>query len=266
MELSGYDAGIVLADVSARGVAEAIAWTGYVNCGQACVATKRLYVVGQDPEPWVAALAAAARRLRIGDPDRDEIDLGPMIRESARARFLSQIQGACGAGAVCVAGGVAADGAGWFVEPTVLHARSAEAERALEGVFGPVILVRGVATLDEAIGAANASSFGLAGSIWTRDKRKAMAVASRLQVGMVTINDGVLPSAHARSPFGGMKASGFGRVHGPEGLHEVTQPQVVFKRGLGGLRPQVYPYTGMSRSLVEIYLRLFHGVVGSRKR
>ena len=112
-------------------------------------------------------------------------------------------------------------GPGWFYAPTVLQAETAEAETALEGAFGPVVLIRGVADVDAAIAAANSSTFALGASVWTRNSNAAHHLARRLQAGMVSINDAVTPTAHAGAPFGGCKASGFGRAHGGAGAPRV---------------------------------------------
>ena len=256
-ELAGFDAASVLPDAPFDSTARALAWGAFVACGQACVAVKRVLVVG-DPRPWADALADQARRLRIGDPRCAEVDLGPMISETARERFQGKIQATVAAGASIVAGGEAVAGPGWFYRPTVLMADSAAAEEALAGVFGPVVLVRGFADADAAVTAANASRYGLAASVWSRDRRSAEALARRLQAGSVSVNDAVTPTAHASAPFGGTKASGFGRTHGRAGLREFTQTQVLFTRRPGGFRPQLFPYSTFVPRFLAIYRRLFH--------
>jgi acyl-CoA reductase-like NAD-dependent aldehyde dehydrogenase len=139
-------------------------------------------------------------------------------------------------------------------------AHSPEPEDALAGVFGPAVVVRGVADPQAAVDAVNRSPFALAASIWTSDRRRARDLAPRLQAGMVTINDAVTPTAHASAPFGGAKASGFGRTKGPVGLLEFAQPRVVFDRSVGGFRPQLFPYgsTSMLERFFRVYRLLFH--------
>ncbi len=256
-ELSGFDAAIVLPDASLDKTADALAWAAFVGTGQTCIAVKRVYVVG-DPIPWADALARRARALRVGDPSRDDIDIGPMISESARGRFDATIRSAEAAGARLLAGGRPLDGPGWFYAPTVLQAHDAEPEGQLAGCFGPVVLVRGVASGDEAVAAVNASPFGLAGSVWGRDRREARRLAERLEVGMISINDAVAPSAHSSAPFGGFKSSGFGRTKGGLGLREFARPQTFTARDPGGLRPQVFPYSGRLARLLGPYIRWMH--------
>ena len=111
-----------------------------------------------------------------------------------------------------------------------------------------------------AIAAANGSSFALGASVWGKDRKAATAVARRLAAGMVSVNEAVTPTAHAGLPFGGCKASGFGRTHGAIGLREFAQPQAVFERAAGGFRPQLFPYTGAPtvERILSLYCRLFH--------
>jgi acyl-CoA reductase-like NAD-dependent aldehyde dehydrogenase len=229
------------------------------------VAVKRLYVVG-DACPWAEALAERARNLRVGDPATGTVDLGPMISEAARDRLDAMVKATVAAGARIVHGGAPLEGPGWFYRPTVLLAETAEPEAALAGAFGPVVLVRGVRDADAAIYAANASPFGLAASVWGRDLRAARALARRLDAGMVAVNDAVTPSAHASAPFGGMKASGFGRTRGLLGLREFTQPQALQVRSPGGFRPQLFPYSDRLERILHVYRGLFHPRSRPRRR
>jgi acyl-CoA reductase-like NAD-dependent aldehyde dehydrogenase len=256
-ELSGFDPAIVLPGAPREATVRALTWGAFVGSGQACVAVKRVYVVG-DAVPWAEALAAAARGLRVGNPAAGPVDCGPMISESARARFHRTLQATIDAGAQPLAGGTLLPGPGWFYPPTVLLADSPAPESVLAGAFGPVVLVRGVASVDAAVAAANASPFGLAASVWGRDLRAARAVARRLEAGMVTVNEAVTPSAHAAAPFGGIKASGFGRTRGAFGLAEFTVPQTLQARRPGGFRPHIFPYTDRIERLLALYRRVFH--------
>jgi acyl-CoA reductase-like NAD-dependent aldehyde dehydrogenase len=256
-ELSGFDAAVVLPDAPLDATARPLAWGAFVGAGQTCVAVKRAYVVGE-PRPLADALAGVARGLRVGNPASAGVDVGPLITEPARERFDRMIRAAIAAGAEPLAGGRPRPGPGWFYEPTVLLARDAAPEAELAGAFGPVVIVRGVRDVEEAVLAANASPFGLAASVWGRDRRLARGVAERLEAGMVAINDAVSPSASAACPFGGVKASGSGRTRGAAGLLEFTQPRTIFSRRPGGLRPQVFPYSTKILGLLAFYRRLFH--------
>lgn len=256
-ELSGFDPAIILPDAQIDSVARPLAWGAFVGSGQICIAVKRVYVVG-DPAPWADRLAEIAQSLRIGDPSEGEVDLGPMIHPAARDRFDRTIREAESAGARVLSGGRPIGGPGAFYPPTVLISDDDRAERVLAGCFGPVVIVRGVPDAESAIAAANASPFGLSASVWGRSKSAARRVADHLQAGMVAINDAVTPSASASAPFGGVKASGYGRVRGVLGLREFADPQVVQARGAGGYRPQVFPYNDRILKMMAFYRRLFH--------
>lgn len=259
VELSGFDPAIVLPDAPLNETAKAIVWAAMVGCGQTCVAVKRVYVVG-DPEPWIATFAELVRGLKVGDPASPGTDIGPLISDPARERFEGFIQAAVEAGARIVTGGERLERPGSFHAPTLLAADSPEPERALEGVFGPVLLVRGVGDTGEAIAAANSATMALAASVWGRDRRAARQVADRIQAGMVCVNEAVTPAAAAAAPFGGFKASGYGRTHGELGLREFVAPQVTFERGAGGFRPQLFPYGdgALVDKFLKLYRRIFH--------
>jgi acyl-CoA reductase-like NAD-dependent aldehyde dehydrogenase len=258
-ELSGFDPAIILPDAPRRSTVRALTWAAFVGCGQTCVAVKRIYVVG-DADPWAEAFAAQARDLKVGDPAESDCDVGPMITSAARDRFDRMIQEAVRAGARVLAGGTTLAGPGWFYAPTVLEAETPEPEAALAGTFGPVVLVRGVPDANAAVEAANSSSFGLGASVWGRRRGAARAVARRLQAGVVSVNEAVTPTAHAAAPFGGCKASGYGRTHGAFGLREFACPQVLFDRRPGGFRPQLFPYSrsGTMERFLAFYCGMFH--------
>ena len=261
VELAGFDAAVVLPDAPADPTVRALAWASFVGAGQTCVAVKRVIAVG-DPAPWAEALATAARALRVGDPAGGSVDVGPMIHDAARDRFHATVEAAREAGGVVLAGGEPVPGRGAFYRPTVIlagDAATADAvESSLAGCFGPVALVRGAVDDASAVAIANAGPFGLAASVWGRDRRRASAVADRLQAGSVAINEAVTPSAHAAAPFGGCKASGFGRVRGAAGLRELAQTKVIHDRRPGGFRPHLFPYSPRMLKIMRIYRRLFH--------
>jgi acyl-CoA reductase-like NAD-dependent aldehyde dehydrogenase len=258
-ELSGFDPAVILPDAPLESTVRALTWGAFVGCGQTCVSVKRAYVVG-DPRPWAEAFALRARSLKVGNPTRAEVDIGPMITESARLRFDGLIKASVRAGARVLAGGEGIPGLGWYYAPTVLLAEDAEAEAALAGAFGPVLLVRSVADAEAAVAAANSGQFALGASVWGRNRKVARAVASQIEAGTVCINEAVTPTAHAGAPFGGRKASGYGRTHGVIGLREFTQPQAVFERRPGGFRPQLFPYAGGAtvERFLSVYRRLCH--------
>jgi len=257
-ELSGFDPAVVLPDAPLTPTARALTWGAFLGAGQTCIAVKRVYVVG-DARPWAEAIAAHARALRVGDPAGDDVDVGPLISGPGRDRFHAQVVAAVDAGAEVLAGGLPVDGPGWFYAPTVLLADHAGPEAALAGCFGPMTVVRGVPSVDDAVRAANGSEYGLAASVWGQDVRAATAVAARLDAGVVTVNEAVAPTLHASAPFGGVTASGHGRTRGPLGLREFTRTQVIFPLAAGGFRPHYFPYGGTAvDTFLGLYRRLFH--------
>ena len=256
-ELSGFDPAILLPDAALDATAPPLAWGAFVGSGQTCIAVKRVYVVG-DAAPWAGRLAEIAQSLCVGDPSDPEVDVGPMIGLAARDRFDRTIHEAKSAGARILSGGRPIGEAGAFYPPTVLISDDDRAEQILAGCFGPVVIVRGVPDVESAIVAANAGPFGLSASVWGRNRRAARRVADRLQAGMVAINDAVTPSASASAPFGGVKASGFGRVRGVLGLREFTAPQVVQVRSPRAYRPQIFPYSDRVLKMMRLYRNLFH--------
>ena len=259
-ELSGFDAAVVLPDAPDGPTMAALRWSAFVGAGQTCVAVKRVYVVARPAREWAARFASMAETLRIGDPASGAVDIGPLISERARARFHEQVRAAIDAGAERLAGAETISGPGWFYRPTVLLAPPDidGPERALEGCFGPIVVVREMPDPDAAVAAVNASRFGLSASVWGRDRRTARAVADRLDVGMVGVNEAVTFFALASSPAGGVKASGFGRVHGPEGLRELTATRTVVGRSIRAPRPQVFPYSSWLAQLLRGYRFMSH--------
>lgn len=256
-ELSGFDPAIVVDFGSAEKDLRALTWAAFVGAGQTCVAVKRIYAVGPSVREFAVNLAESACKLRVGDPS-GEVDVGPMISESARERFHARIQEAIAAGAQLLCGGEPIAGPGWFYRPTVLYTKREAAVRSLAGVFGPVVIVRKCESEEYAIRMANGTMFGLAASVWCSDMRRARTIASRLNAGTVAINDAVTPTGLASAPFGGVKGSGFGRVRGILGLREFASPQVIHSRSPGGFRPHLFPYSARFLKILGFYRSLFH--------
>lgn len=259
-ELSGFDAAVVLPDAPDSPTMASLRWSAFLGAGQACMSVKRVFLVGRPAQPWAEAFGRLADGLRLGDPGRPGVDVGPMISEGARDGFHARVQAAIDSGARPIAGGEPVDGPGWFYRPTVLLAEGGDdaPERALEGCFGPVVIVRSVRDDLEAASAVNSSRFGLSASVWGGDRRRARGLASRLDVGVVGINEATSFFALASAPAGGVKASGFGRVHGAEGLREMTAPKTIVSRSIRSPRPQVFPYSGRLERLLKVYRRMFH--------
>lgn len=231
VELGGKTPVLVFDDVPVEVSARGVAFGGFIGAGQTCIAGTRVLVQENIYEDFVAALASNADLIRIGDPSLAATQLGPVISEQARERILGYVQTGLSEGARLAAGGSAVDVAGfegYFVAPTVLADVTNQMRVAREEIFGPVLVVIPFTTEDDAVLIANDSQFGLGSSIWTRDVARAHRVASKLEHGIVWVND------HHRldpsSPWGGVRDSGHGREGGWESFHDFTHVRSVTVR------------------------------------
>jgi acyl-CoA reductase-like NAD-dependent aldehyde dehydrogenase len=224
LELGGNDAAIVLGDVDVKGVAPKLFEAAFVNSGQVCLAIKRLYVHESIYDQMCAELASLAEASIVGDGLQQGVTIGPLQNKTQFSRVLSLIDDASQTGQI-IAGGARADGKGYFIRPTIVRDIKEGARLVDEEQFGPVLPVIKFSTADEAIARANASPFGLGGSIWSSDEEGAYALASKLEAGTVWINTHMAMTPNV--PFGGSKQSGFGVEFGEEGLAEFTQITIV---------------------------------------
>jgi succinate-semialdehyde dehydrogenase/glutarate-semialdehyde dehydrogenase len=208
---------IICDDADLKAAASAAAMGRFYNCGQACLAIKRLYVFESVADEVIEAVAAKAKRLRVGIGSDPDSQLGPLHTEGQRAELERQI---AQSGGEILAGGKRPEGKdferGWFMEATVLTDVPEDSRMLTEEVFGPALPIVIVKDLDEAIAKSNASMYGLGSSIWTKDLAKARRAAEQLEAGYTWIND--IQVAYDQLPFGGTKQSGFGKEHGIEGL------------------------------------------------
>ncbi|SNC71836.1 succinate-semialdehyde dehydrogenase / glutarate-semialdehyde dehydrogenase [Kytococcus aerolatus] len=225
LELGGSDAMIVLDDADMVEVAETVGRARMSNCGQACNSPKRILVPDDRVEEFTRALTAAVEAQTVGDPLADGTDIGPLSSFEARDGLLEQVQDAIDHGATVHTGGRAGEGEGAFVEPTVLTGVTPEMRAWSEELFGPVAMVFGYGSVDEAVELANSSAYGLSGSVWTSDPERGQEVAGRLDVGMAYVNEHgtTMPAL----PFGGVKRSGFGRELAEFGVSEFANHQLV---------------------------------------
>jgi aldehyde dehydrogenase (NAD+) len=214
------------ADVAAavRGAQNAI----FYGKGEVCAAGSRLLVERKVHDQVVEQLAARAKKLVPGDPFDKTTRLGAVVSKRQQNKVLGYIEQGKSEGAALVAGGRAAtvNGRGWFVEATVFDAVTPEMTIAREEIFGPVLAVLAFDELEEAIALANQSKYGLAAGIWTRDVSKAHQVARAIKAGTVWVNTYNLYDSAA--PFGGYKASGFGRDLGREALDGYLETKTVW--------------------------------------
>jgi acyl-CoA reductase-like NAD-dependent aldehyde dehydrogenase len=192
----------------------------FFNCGQACLAVKRLYLFDSIADHFLDRLLAKVGRLKLGPGTAEGVLLGPLHTERGRNVISEQVEDAIASGAKLLCGGRRPEGElfakGFFYEPTVLLDPAAQARVATEEVFGPVLPVWRVGDLDEAIDLANRSPFGLGSSIWTRDLERSSRAARELVAGYTWVNSP--QKIYDELPFGGLKKSGFGKEHGIEAL------------------------------------------------
>lgn len=225
LELGGKSALILRADADLPSAI--MAGMGYLtHCGQGCALQTRHLVHNSIRKAYVEALAGAHQMMKIGDPSDPSVTLGPLIRESQRARVEHYVAEGLKGGARLVTGGARPKGLerGFFYEPTLFDDVDNASVLAQEEVFGPVGAVIGFDTDEEAIEMANASPFGLSGGIFSADLGAAFDMACAIRTGGISINGGgAAPGSPIMAPFGGYKRSGIGREWGDEGLNAFTE-------------------------------------------
>ncbi|GAB3596943.1 NAD-dependent succinate-semialdehyde dehydrogenase [Microbacterium tumbae] len=227
LELGGIDPMVVLSSDDIAQVARD-AWDFRVyNGGQVCNGNKRMIVMDDLHDAFVAELKAQAEGLIPGDPlDMPERGFGPLSSRGAAEKVHEQVQRAVAEGATLVVGGVLSDDGSAYYSPAVLTGVSRESSVFQEEIFGPVALVVRVSSDEEALDVANDSAFGLGGSVFSSDEARAKRLAARLDVGMTHVN--VIAAEAAELPFGGVKRSGFGREMGPLGMDEFVNRRFSF--------------------------------------
>ena len=232
LELGGSDPMIICADADVDAAISAASMGRFFNCGQACLAIKRVYADEAIVDRVAAGVARKAAKLVVGPGDRKGTQIGPMHSAEGRRMIAAQLDDAVSSGGEVIAGGGAPEGeeyaAGWFHQPTVVYEPSHDSRVSTEETFGPVLPVWRVSGLDEAIARANASPFGLGSSVWTTDLAAAMTAAERIDAGYTWIN--AATKVYDELPFGGVKQSGYGKEHGSEALAYYTDQKSVVIR------------------------------------
>ena len=225
MELGGSDAFIVLEDADMKHTLKWAVWGRMYNGGQTCCAAKRFIVVESRADEFLEGFSSALSALKAGDPLDEKTTLGPLSTESALQQLLEQVDHAVAKGAKVMMGGKRIKREGSYMEPTILTNIKPENPAFRDEFFGPVALFFRVKDEDEAIALANDSDFGLGGSVFTKDIARGKRVASRVDTGMMFINN--ISWSDAELPFGGIKDSGYGRELGDMGIQEFVNKKLV---------------------------------------
>jgi acyl-CoA reductase-like NAD-dependent aldehyde dehydrogenase len=229
LELGGSDPMIICDDADLDAAASAASMGRFYNCGQACLAIKRVYVFESVAEEVIEQVTAKARRLKVGRGDVKGSQMGPLHTAAQRDEVDSQVRRTLDAGGALATGGGPPDDPdladGFFYMPTVVVDPPHDSPMATEEVFGPALPIWRVSDLDEAIERANASQFGLGSSVWTRDLGRAREAAERIEAGYTWINSRT--KVYDELPFGGWKSSGYGKEHGEEAFDYYTETKSV---------------------------------------
>jgi acyl-CoA reductase-like NAD-dependent aldehyde dehydrogenase len=273
LELGGKSPMLVLADADLPRAAHAAVWSGFAHSGQVCIRTERVLVEEPVADRFIELCAAEIGKLRqgpaapgprAGADTAKEVDVGAITFPPQIERALAHIQDAVAKGARVVTGGARrADlGSGDFFAPTLLADATADMAVMREETFGPVLPVMRVADAEAGLRAANDSPLGLSGSVWSRDVARARGLARRLVAGSVCVNDVLVNYLCVEAPLGGVKGSGLGTRHGPEGLRQFCRVETVVEDHplFGFLSPLIarrltFPYRSRMLRLLRWLMR-----------
>lgn len=256
LELGGKDAAIVREDANLDRAIPGIVWGAFTNAGQVCASIERVYVARSIAQPFSERLIQEIRKLKLKE------EVGAITLPSHIQTYERLLEDAVRQGAKILTGGMAGQKEkGSYFQPTALINVSQRMAIMREETFGPILPIMMVDSDEEAVRLTNDSLFGLGASIWTRDVRKGIAMAKKIQAGTVTINDSIFTAGLAETPWGGVKQSGIGRVHSDIGLKEFVQPKHINYERFSVKPFWWFPYTANS---YETALS-FAGVVGAPK-
>ncbi|MHB1785033.1 MAG: aldehyde dehydrogenase family protein [Acidimicrobiales bacterium] len=232
LELGGKDPMIVCSDADLDRAAAGAVWGAFQNAGQTCMSVERVYVVGAAHEEFVDRVVARTARVRQGAGARN--DIGSMTFPPQVAIVERHVADAVAKGARVLAGGQRPKGRpGLWYPPTVLVDVDHTMDVMRDETFGPVLPIMRVADDAEALRLANDSAYGLSASVWSASRTRAGELAARLEAGSVCINDCLISYAVPALPFGGVKSSGFGRIHGPDGLRRLSNAKALLSDRVG---------------------------------
>ncbi|HEX2743126.1 MAG TPA: aldehyde dehydrogenase [Streptosporangiaceae bacterium] len=234
LELGGKSANIVFPDADLAAAANGLVAGIFAAAGQTCMAGSRGLVHEDVYDEILERVAERAARIVMGDPRQPETEMGPICFPGQLQKIQKFVQEARDSGARIVTGGDDRDLGGLFFAPTIIADVTNDAAVCQEEIFGPVLSMLRFSGEEEAVALANDSRYGLAAGLWTRDIQRAFRMTKRLRVGTVWVN--AYRTVNFTMPFGGVKASGFGRENGIEGLHEYLRDKAVWIETTGGTR------------------------------
>ena len=255
LECGGKDAMIVAADADLDAAAEACVWGGLTNAGQTCVGIERVYVADRVYDEFLGRVVARAAKLTVGEDGA--ADIGPITMPSQIDIIRRHIEDALTRGGRAVLGGAEAVQPP-FVSPTILVDVPEDAAAVQEETFGPTLTIARVANAEEAVERANGTGYGLGGAIFS--KSRGLELARGVRSGMTSVNSALTFAGMPSLPFGGVGGSGFGRIHGEDGLREFTRPKAIVKRR----GPTLLPLTTFDRTQKSMMqalklVKLIHG-------
>jgi betaine-aldehyde dehydrogenase len=226
LELGGKSPNIIFADADWQRAAETSPMSVFANTGQDCCARSRVFVQREIFEPFVARFVAATGKLVVGDPSRPETQLGPLVSASQRQTVEEYLSDARANNTRVPCGGQRLHSKGYFLQPTVLVEVDKASRCWREEIFGPVVCITPFDDEAQMIRDVNDSPYGLSGSLWTNDLRRALRVARSVESGVLSINSH--SSVHVEAPFGGFKQSGIGRDLGMAAMEGYTETKNVY--------------------------------------
>ena len=221
LELGGKSPNIIFADADWQRAAETSPMSVFANTGQDCCARSRVFVERKIFEPFVEGFVSTTKKLVVGDPAKPETQLGPLVSERQRATVEEYLSDARKNGSKFGCGGERLAGKGYYLQPTVLLEVEKKDRCWREEIFGPVVCIAPFDDEKEMVRDVNASPYGLSGSLWTNDLRRALRVARAVESGVLSINSH--SSVHVEAPFGGFKRSGLGRDLGITAMEAYTE-------------------------------------------